>query len=550
MLTEHIESSQSSVININNNESAEQTGEETISPLSYLAAMKIVSLFAIPFTLSRIAVAVNVIGNGIVFAKLGDNAAASGSLSTTIIYAVAGSARTALLSTGIIAAKHHGLATEFERNNDRLSAENEYTRIGDISRQGLIFGTLLAIPSAGIMFGIGPLLSVMGISSDVVQDTRDILLSTMIGLLPIYWSTTDQQVALSIKYKNIPLIFGGAYAGLSMLIGYPLALGYFGLPKLGTTGLGYGTAAAAWISFLALRIYFWREEFNHYHLFAIKLSGLGNEAPRMAKLGFSMGFQAITDWGNLTVLSALLDKSAKNASIAALASIQCITAFTLATSGLGQTVSVQISNLLGQMDALQQMNHRQSMTIINSNIKKIGNAGIIIAEIASLAACGILTGLPKQIDAVFMNTDDVDAQTLLLAQAMLIANGIGFIIDTIRNIGASALSGSKDVLFAPIVSLITMSVMGLTVGGCLSMLLGLSANWLFITRDVGILLAAVAIMHRWLTKDYMPEMENNNVATPINAVHVSSTAHSFFSKAPSKDNSTPSQAANYATFNP
>jgi len=42
-----------------------------------------------------------------------------------------------------------------------------------------------------------------------------------------------------------------------------------------------------------------------------------------------------------------------------------------------------------------------------------------------------------------------------------------------------------------------MSVMGLSAGGVLTQGLGLDANWLFITRDVGILLAAIAMVYRW-----------------------------------------------------
>ena len=480
--------------------------DDTVPELSFPQAMKQVALFAVPFSTLRILFAANIIGNGIAFAKLGAHAAASGSLSTSIYFAVTGPARGALLSTGIMVAKHFGQASEFESNRDADAVEGEYEQISKISKQGLLFGTLLAIPSIGLMYGAGYGLNLIGIPSDVVANTQAFFNATAFGIFPMYWFTTDQQVALGINYKNIPLIFGGLYAGLSMLIGYPLAFGAFGLPALGTTGLGVGMTAGAWISFIGLRVYFLRNEFENYHLFALKLKGFLDEFSHMVKFGLSMGFQALTEWGNLAILSTLLGLAGPKTPIAALASIQCILAYTFATSGLGQTVSVQISNLVGRLNALQQLNQLNQvelMHIVNRNIKKLGYAGITIGLIAASLACGLTIGIPKQIVGAFV-TNTVDEETMALAQAMLLVSGIGLMIDTVRNMSASALGGSKDVLFAPILSVITMSVLGLSVGGGLSLFLDWGANWLFITRDVGILLAAIAIALRWFNKDHMP----------------------------------------------
>ncbi len=51
-----------------------------------------------------------------------------------------------------------------------------------------------------------------------------------------------------------------------------------------------------------------------------------------------------------------------------------------------------------------------------------------------------------------------------------------------------------------------MSIVGLSVGGAVTKLLDWGANWLFITRDIGILLAAAGIAHRWFKTDYRPDI--------------------------------------------
>ena len=91
-----------------------------------------------------------------------------------------------------------------------------------------------------------------------------------------------------------------------MGFGYPLALGALGLPMLGVTGLGYGMTAAAVVSFAGLRLYFLRNEFAAYQLFKLNLHGLFKDFLPMVKFGMTMGFQALTEWGNLAILSTLL----------------------------------------------------------------------------------------------------------------------------------------------------------------------------------------------------------------------------------------------------
>lgn len=321
----------------------------------------------------------------------------------------------------------------------------------------------------------------------------------------MYWSTSDQQFAFATGRTNIPLITGGAFSALSMLLGYPLALGSFGLPELGTAGLGYGMSAAAWMSFLGLRGYFLREEFEPYKLYSVQESGYFTNVADFLKLGLPMGAQALSEWGNLTILSTLMGLKNPQAAIAALGSFEIISAVSLISAALGQASSVKISNILGEMSVLEKKGYIKGMHVLENNLKRLANSGILTGAAVTMILSAFMFGLPNQISSFFIDPANLhDAAILSMAKVMLYTNAPGLILDTVRTIGAGALAGSKDVVFAPAISFITMSLLGLSAGGALTQAADYNPDWLFITRNAGILFAAGGIISRLWLKNYLP----------------------------------------------
>jgi Na+-driven multidrug efflux pump len=489
----------------------------SISSPTFLQTAWDVSTFSAPFAISRVAVAVNVIVNGLVTPYIGPNAVAAGPEMISTVYAILGPGRAILLATGILVGKLQGEIKKLTEQGKMAEVEKRQKAIGRQLMQSFIFGTALGIPSIAIMVGMGPILQHVGMSPEVVSDIEGFLNGTAVGLMPIFWSTSDQQFAMGTGLKNLPMIFGTLFPVLSMAIGYPLALGLGGLPKLGTAGLGYGMSAAAWISFIALRLYFLKPEFKPYGIYKVPFETVFKDIGELLKLGLPLGYQALTEWGNLFALSQLLTD--KDVAIAANGSFQMITAWTLVSAALGQGVSIKISNILGQMQVIANepaaLSSQNDLRVLDRNIRKVGNAGIVVGALATLLFSGAIIGGAQEIQSIFVSQDSPNYdQVMDMAKLMLIANAVGLIVDTIRNVAASGLAGSKDVMFAPTVSLLAMSFLALITGGLLTRYWDMDSNLLFITRNVGILLAASAIIHRWSNKDYMPKPNPEVRAVP------------------------------------
>lgn len=474
-----------------------------------------VSKMAYPFVLSRLAVAVNILANGFVTPYIGPAAVAAGPVMISAAYAIIGPARSFLLSTGILISKLQGEIDELKKTegNEAL-IQGKKEAIGKQLRQSSVFGLMWAAVTAGVMVSVAPVLSATGMNEEVVQNVRGFLNHLAIGLLPIYWSTSDQQFALGTHRKYLPMFFGTLFPILSMAIGYPLALA----ANMGTSGLGLGISLASWISFIALRLYYLKSELKDYQIYKPQFSGLLSSISDLCSLGVPKAFQSLSEWGNLFILSQLLVNLSKDAAMAANASFQIIAAFTVISSGLGQAVSVKVSGQLGMMKAANEARTTDNVTTYNKNSKRLGNAGILIGTLGSAAVALILFAFSKAIQSVFLtkNTDDYD-HVMNLGVTMLITNGFGLIGDTLSNVSASALAGSKDVIFSPAMRMLFMSAIGLPVGWYLVNKEVEHPNILFIVRNVGIILSALAIGIRWALKDHLNTLVGDSEKTKINS---------------------------------
>ena len=474
--------------------------------LTFKEAAGSISRISYPFALSRLGVSGNILGNGFITPHIGADAVAAGPVMISAAYAIIGPPRSVLLTTGILIGKVHGQIKALEASGDNTEQIIELKEsIGVLLRQSFLLGTLLGVGATTVMLGLTPILKITSIDQGVLRNISDFLNTTAIGLLPMFWSTSDQQFAMATDRKYLPMYFGSLFPVLSMILGYPLALGAGGLPELGTAGLGYGMSAASWISFLGLRMYFLKSEFAEYNIYKNEISGLLGNMSELCRLGFPMGFQALTEWGNLFAMSQLLVATGKDPAMASNASFQIISAFAILSSAIGQGISVKIAQQLGMLKAANDAGNIDELVTCSDNVKSLGNAGAGIATIMSAAVALVLVGFSEKIQAAFIandcaNYDDV----MLLGKTMLMTNAVSLILDTMRNMPSSALAGSKDVLFAPTVSMLSMSVVALVVGWYLSVQKNLSPDYLFVTRNVGILVAACVIGTRWAMKNHMP----------------------------------------------
>lgn len=211
-----------------------------------------------------------------------------------------------------------------------------------------------------------------------------------------------------------------------------------------------------------------------------------------------IGLHNLSEWGNLAILSVLAGKLGPDVLQAAQVSIIPVSAFSVLVIALAQAAGVTIADCVGAAQAALEKGDKVSWAIAHKNAKILGYVGMGIGSYASLVAGGLFVGTPGLISSLFIDITQPGARHILeMAKMMLLINGIGLIADMLRNVAGGNLRGYQDVLFVPVISFITMSIIGLTLGGSLALATDLGASWLFIARNIGIFLAAVGICHRF-----------------------------------------------------
>lgn len=465
----------------NNLSEEEEIRKESIELLSFSQAIKSVSIQSIPFAISRLAVAANSIGNGIMFAKIGGDAVPAGALISSLQFVVLGTCRGALLSTSNIVGRQHG---------EKLKQE--------ISRsiwQGWILGAALSVPTITILLCSENILKSAGISTSVAEKAQSYFVPFVIGVPATYWFTSDQQFALGIKRPKITLVASAAYGGLTMLIGYPLALS----GELGVAGIGWGATASAIICLIGLRSYYWlNPEFNEYQLFNNKLKGILKEFSYMLKLSLSMGIQNTIEWANFFAISLMAGHLGKPELLGIEPSIHLLMSYNLILLGQAQATGVIVSNAIGKIRAASKDNKEDLANLWRRKARRLGNAGIFVGLSISLVAGSLFCIIPNQLTPLFIKESDTFNNTYSLAHDNLLINGIGLPFDSIRNLLISSLSGLKDIAFAPLLSFLFSTVGSLTSGYVLTSVAKLSSNWIFISRNGGIIIAAAGAGYRWL----------------------------------------------------
>ncbi len=479
-----------------------------VKVISYREGLSELLYCTIPFVTSRAVMSVYWISSGFVLDQLGADAFAAGPYIMSISYVTAGTVRAGLLSTAGLVGKLH--------------ASGQETVIGSAVNRGLFLGALYSVPAILVMIYSNDILNVIGVPESVTENVKAYFAGASYSIPAVSFMTVDMCFANGLKKPFISMFFGSGFAILAGFFGFPLALGWSeSIPRMGTKGLGVGVSIAAWITALGLHgYYFFNEYFSKYNLFNFSSKNvrlifysddenkslnihLGNILHSI-KLCIPMSAENLAEWINFLGISIICGLISRDCLEAQQISMNIIASCNLINGGIGNTGYILVSRHLA---AVRTSGKDYSFI----NIRTIGNATWSCGMTLAIIAGALMASIPKQIAMLYVDPNDSDNEEIfVLAQAFLITNGIGLVIDSFRMQNADLLKGFEDVIYAPLLSFLSMSMIALTAGGCLTLLLDWGADWLFITRDVGILFAATCIAYRWLRKSSSIDLATDN----------------------------------------
>jgi Na+-driven multidrug efflux pump len=439
--------------------------------------------FALPFALSRVAGAIQSLGNGIILTKLNNQAdIAAAPVMFMVQLVLIGTTRGALSSMNAVVGT--------------LNGEMKYDRIGPAVNQALLLGLMLGVPVSVLFYTASDWLKLMGVDESVAEHTGQYLRALSYAVIPTLLSFVDQQLLFSIKRTRAPIVLNTLLIVSSMLIGFPAAL-----IKSDLNWVGYGALIGASLAFLTGRTYLYlnKKDYVHdrmkYNIFTRSLDS-GTRFKELLDLSFPMALQAMSEWLP-TLLIAFITAHAVNSELVLEAeepSMVVLLMFNQILLGFGTAATVSVANALGRAKAYAEQKKDDDELVWKTNARTIGYSNVIVTGLTTLPFVIFLTAYPGPIVRLFTEYE----LAYPLAEQMLRIVGASLLLDGIRNTTTGAFLGRRnraDNFFTSMTNLLITAAAATALGYFTEDSVGHLSYFGF--RMLGIFMTASVLLIRW-----------------------------------------------------
>ncbi len=315
------------------------------------------------------------------------------------------------------------------------------------------------------------------------------VISKAYGIPFIAGLAVNQQVLLGISESLAATVSVISNALVSTTLGYALTLGKFGAPRLGASGLGYAFAGSALLHFVATTAYLrGSKSLLPYRLFTVDFTGGWIKFKEIAKQGAFIGLQVGIEVIGLSGVSILVGRMGSTQSLAAQ---QAVLPY----------VWIFITPAMATAEAMGGYIAEVAEKSSSKNVRRLGNVSIALCTGVSLAGLFIFCTAAKPMASFLLGaTAGSDtSETLSLAEALFITQGVGLVFDSIKNMVIGLLRSLQNNRTPGLVALLSTGL-GLPLGYALGSPVGWKANGVYIARDAVIAISSGILLHRWSHK--------------------------------------------------
>lgn len=468
------------------------------------AVLKKIAAGTASFGIRGVVVAAHYAGNAAIMSSLGATEAAASSLATTIQGLLIGTSSGFLMATGMALADALG---EIEPSN---------TTQGAIIKTGwmmaLIFGAITTAACLSTQLTL-PLV----VDKEVAAAASTYLKYFSIAAFPdlLIW-TNGQIIFKKEKGKDwIPLATNATYRLPALALSYAFAKGL----GWGPMGVGLGSAISGWVNILAFQKWFSKEIYQDLDLYTPAIDNFSAHAKKFLSTGWKLSLQRITEWGNLAAITQILGAWSSKNLVAEQSSILMLNVCGLLAQGSAQasmlTAKTDCKEMAGQLQLYRDTGSEAAL-IRAGKLKGRNRKNFYISNLAGLSLTVLVgAGMYLAKNAIldwYIPADEPEA-VFKQGSALLLINLLSLLPDANRVIAGGMLRGWNDLLFPTVVSLITMSVMGIPAGAGWGLAEDKDALPLFIMRAITVCLAAFVNSFK-VVQHFRDDDRAHNTAVP------------------------------------
>lgn len=350
--------------------------------------------------------------------------------------------------------------------------------VASVVAHGRWFGVGIGVASAALMLAVLPVLSLAGQPSEVLAVIGLYWITMACVLVPYSINLVFKQLldAVERPWTGVAIMFVAVVVNVPL--SYALINGAWALPRFGLPGAAVATLVSETISLIAF-YGFWR--------WAPAMAGL-RRAVRLHRAGFAqqsreglpMGLQYLAEGGALAVAGVLIGLLGTTALAANQIVFSVASVLYMLPLGMAGAVGIRIGQVIGAGES--------------TRVQPIGLAAMGLVTLWTLMFTAALVIGGESIAAAFVD----DRAVVGVATAMFIAVGVMQVFDGIQSVSLGALRALLDNRWPTGVTLVAYWLLALPLGWTLAVPLGLGAAGFWTGFALGLAVAAILLLSRFL----------------------------------------------------
>ncbi|HEX8308533.1 MAG TPA: MATE family efflux transporter [Allosphingosinicella sp.] len=430
-----------------------------------------------PLILTNIAQALIHVTDVVLLGWAGPSVLAAGTLGLNIYFAFL------VFGIGLVTATAPMIAKELgERSHS----------VGDVRRtvrQGMWAAVALTIPVWIVLWFTGPILVAMGQDPALASDAQLFVRALQWGFLPYLWYLVLRSFISALEKPLWSFIVGVVAVLFNGIVNYGLIFGNLGLPKLGLTGAGIGSAMANTLMFVGMAlVVLLHGRFRRFRLFGHFWRADWQRFREIWRLGLPI---AVTLALEITIFNAavfLMGLIGAESIAAHAIAIQLAALSFMVPMGLSQAATVRVGLAFGRRD-------REAIARAGWTAFALGTGFMSLTGLVMLA-------VPYALVTMFLDPAlPANDRVIPLAVSFLVVAAFFQIFDGAQVVAAGMLRGLQDTKVPMVYAGLGYWAIGLATGVGLGFGLGWEGIGIWIGLAVGLAAVAVMLLVRWMRRE-------------------------------------------------
>ena len=334
----------------------------------------------------------------------------------------------ALALLGQLRAMGNGLVTGI---GNLVAGDREDAAISGLVSAGFLLSSLAAIPFIALALSLEKPLIWLGQDPAVAARAVHFMVIAALGLLPCMWFETLRHFTSGMKQPGPLLAITLISAVLSAVLNYAFALGGFGFPKLGLTGVALTTALVPLLSFLMLAFAAKRRPALGRYLSFAAWRADRRVVLRIWRLGLPIAATYGSEAGFFSALTLLIGTLGVSALAAQTVVNQAVYIVFMVSSGISYAVSIYISEAISQADF--------------TRARRLSYTGLALGLLTMAVVAVPYLTMPNAIITLVMGTQtDLQPGTVELAAGGLAIAALLQVFDCSQSVANGSLRGAGD----------------------------------------------------------------------------------------------------------